>query len=256
MSESAYKLVCSSIDIKDPTILQKTIKKELTVNKYLSEMNSITQTDKRFGIKKTTYHSQVLFKVNANSTPGSAGLVFPFWQIASPTVITNYDIGKVVLKIRHQAINNSANTQLFRIVGTQQSGTDAFVVEGLTSGSETTDNTIMYTNGNTPGLSGSTSAHTAIAGADGTGLGTAANLYQSPFYIAGEAATSSVTVDRTYEIDFNTVLKSSTIANKPIALGLRLNEAPAAGFSIFLVEAHVEVITPDYTSYLKTHTIT
>jgi len=255
MSESAYKLVCSSIDIKDPTILKKNIEKEITVNKYLSEMNSITQTDKRFGIKKTTYHSQVLFKVNNGSTNGSAGLVFPFWQIASPTVSTNYDIGKVVLKIRHKAIDNSANTQLFRIVGTKQSGTDIFTVSGLTSGSETTANTIMYTNGNTSDLSGSTSAHTAVAGTTSEGMGTAADLYQSPFYIAGEDASSD-SVDRTYEIDFNTVLKSSATADKPIALGLRLNEDPVTNGSIFLVEAHVEVITPDYTSYLKTHTIT
>jgi hypothetical protein len=252
MSESAYKLVCSSIDIKDPTILKKNIEKEITVNKYLSEMNSITQTDKRFGIKKTTYHSQVLFKVNNGSTNGSAGLVFPFWQIASPTVSTNYDIGKVVLKIRHKAIDNSANTQLFRIVGTKQSGTDAFVVS---TGTELTTDTIMYTNGNTSDLSGSTSAHTAVAGTTSAGMGTAADLYQSPFYIAGEDA-SSASVDRTYEIDFNTVLKSSATADKPIALGLRLNEDPVTNGSIFLVEAHVEVITPDYTSYLNTHTIT
>jgi hypothetical protein len=252
MSESAYKLVCSSIDIKDPTILKKNIEKEITVNKYLSEMNSITQTDKRFGIKKTTYHSQVLFKVNASSTNGSAGLVFPFWQyLDSTTTANNIDIGKVVLKIRHKTTaNNSANTQLFRLIGTKQSGTDAVTAATTT---EETDDTIMYTNGNTT-VSGSTSAHTAGAGTANTKMGTAADLYQSPFYIAGEDA-SSASVDRTYEIDFNTVLKTSVTANKPIALGLRLNETPAAE-SIFLVESHVEVITPDYTSYLNTHTIT
>ena len=244
MPEAAYKLVCSSIDIKDPTILKKNLSTPIAADRYLSEMNSITQTDKRFGIKKTTYHSQVLFK----ST--TSGLVIPFWQIASPTVSTNYDIGKVVLKIRHQtASNNSANTQLFRIVGTQQSGTEALAVS---TGTETTANTIMYTNGTT--ITGSTSPHAAVAGADNVGMGTAANLYQSPFYIAGEDASGG-SVDRTYEIDFNTVLKSSATANKPIALGLYVNETPAAAASIFLVEAHVEIITPDYISYLNTHTI-
>jgi hypothetical protein len=251
MSEAAYKLVCSSIDIKDPTILKKKLSiTEMTANNYLSEINSITQTDKRFGIKKTTYHSQVLFKVNASSTPGSAGLVFPFWQYLDATTdANNIDIGKVVLKIRHKTIDNSANTQLFRIVGTQQSGTEALTAATTP---ELPADTIMYTSGNTT-ITGSTSAHTAVAGTTIAGLGTAANLYQSPFYIAGEDA-SSASVDRTYEIDFNTVLKTSVTANKPIALGLRLNEAPADE-SIFVVEAHVEVITPDYTSYINTHTI-
>ena len=253
MSEAAYKLVCSSIDIKDPTILKKKLSiTAMTVNNYLSEINSITQTDKRFGIKKTTYHSQVLFKVNASSISGSAGIVFPFWQYLDATTdANNIDIGKVVLKIRHKTIDNSANTQLFRIVGTQQSGTEALTAATTT---ELPADTIMYTSGNTT-ITDSTSAHTAVAGTDGVGMGTAANLYQSPFYIAGEAATTSVDVDRTYEIDFNTVLKTSVTANKPIALGLRLNEAPGAGESIFVVEAHVEVITPDYTSYINTHTI-
>jgi hypothetical protein len=255
MSESAYKLVCSSIDIKDPTILQKKITKTIAVDNYLSEINSNTQTDKRFGIKKEIYHSQVFLKVNASSNNetadgANAGIVFPFWQIASPTVSTNYDIGRVVLKIRHDTAstaNNSASTQLFRIVGTKQDGTETATLTDVAV-ETTANNNIMYTNGIT---SVSTSTDTMIS-ALGT-LGTAANIYESPFYIVGEDA-SSVDVNRTYDIDFNTTLKSSATANKPIALGLRLNQTPS-GVSIYVIDSYVEVISPDYTSYINTHVI-
>jgi len=225
----SHKLVCNSIEQKDPGYLTRSLATlTLTADSYLGEISSSTFTDKKHNIEKTTYHSQVFVKgTNAN-------LVVPIFQVTPSAAATQHEFGKLVLKIKHHNNNNSSKTQLFEVVGTQQSATEAGTTDLLTtSGLLTT----------------STSQTTMTANT----IGTAANLYSTGVYIAGEDASSAI-VKKTYEIDLNTYLTSDD-ADKLICWGLKFNQEPVTANSIFSIEAHIEMIDSKYDLYLDTHTI-
>ena len=225
----SHKLVCNSIEQKDPGYLTRSLATlTLSADSYLGEISSSTFTDKKHNIEKTTYHSQVFVKGT------TVDFVVPIFQFTPSAVATQHEFGKLVLKIKHQGIDNSSNTQLFEIVGTQQSATEAGTSDLLTtSGLLTT----------------STSQKTMTADT----IGTSANLYSTGVYIAGEDASSAI-VKKTYEIDLNTYLTSDD-ADKLICWGLKFNQAPATADSIFSIEAHIEMIDSKYDLYLDTHTI-
>ena len=225
----SHKLVCNSIEQKDPGYLTRSLATlTLTADSYLGEISSSTFTDKKHNIEKTTYHSQVFVKGT------TVDFVVPIFQFTPSAAATQHEFGKLVLKIKHQGIDNSSNTQLFEIVGTQQSATEAGTTDLLTtSGLLTT----------------STSQKTMTANT----IGTAANLYSTGVYIAGEDASSAV-VKKTYEIDLNTYLTSDD-ADKLICWGLKFNQEPVTANSIFSIEAHIEMIDSKYDLYLDTHTI-
>ena len=225
----SHKLVCNSIEQKDPGYLTRSLATlTLSADSYLGEISSSTFTDKKHNIEKTTYHSQVFVKGT------TVDFVVPIFQFTPSAAATKHEFGKLVLKIKHQGIDNSSKTQLFEIVGTQQSATEAGTSDLLTtSGLLTT----------------STSQKTMTADT----IGTSANLYSTGVYIAGEDASSAV-VKKTYEIDLNTYLTSDD-ADKLICWGLKFNQAPATANSIFSIEAHIEMIDSKYDLYLDTHTI-
>jgi hypothetical protein len=220
----SQKLIGSSLEIKDPGMLTRTYTKAFTTtDRYIGEIKSTTATDTKYNIKKTIYHSQVFAKTGTTS-----GLIIPFFEFAPSSTSTQYDIGKIVLKISHQAGNNAASNQLFQIVGTQQSASENRDTSHLSSTLATSTETPITT----------------------TIIGDNANIYESAIFIAGQAAGTK----KTYEIDFNSYLTSSATAGDLICLGLEFNQAPA-NESIFLIEAHVEIVEPDYGLYINTHTV-
>ena len=225
----SHKLVCNSIEQKDPGYLTRSLATlTLTADSYLGEISSSTFTDKKHNIEKTTYHSQVFVKGT------TVDFVAPLFQFTPSAAATKHEFGKLVLKIKHHNNNNSPRTQLFEVVGTQQSATEAGTTDLLTtSGLLTT----------------STSQTTMTANT----IGTAANLYSTGVYIAGEDASSAI-VKKTYEIDLNTYLTSDD-ADKLICWGLKFNQEPVTANSIFSIEAHIEMIDSKYDLYLDTHTI-
>lgn len=226
----SHKLVCNSIEQKDPGYLTRSLATlTLTDDSYLGEISSSTFTDKKHNIEKTTYHSQVFVKGT------NVDLVVPIFQFTPSASATKYEFGKLVLKIKHHNNNNSPRTQLFEVVGTKQSATEA-------------GNTDLLT---TSGLLTTSTTQTPMT-ADT--IGTAANLYSTGVYIAGEDASSAV-VKKTYEIDLNTYLKSGSTADKLICWGLKFNQEPVTANSIFSIEAHVEMVDPKYDLYLDTHTL-
>jgi len=225
----SHKLVCNSIEQKDPGYLTRSLATlTLSADSYLGEISSSTFTDKKHNIEKTTYHSQVFVKGT------TVDFVAPLFQFTPSAAATKHEFGKLVLKIKHQGIDNSSNTQLFEIVGTQQSATEAGTTDLLT----------------TSGLLTTSTSQTTMTAAI---IGTAANLYSTGVYIAGEDASSAV-VKKTYEIDLNTYLTSDD-ADKLICWGLKFNQAPVTANSIFSIEAHIEMIDSKYDLYLDTHTI-
>ena len=102
MTESAYKLVCSSVQIKDPKVLTKSSTLTKTADKYILEVSDTTQTEEKFGIKKTIYHSQLFFTLSDNN-----GYHIPFWEKQINTASTETQIGKIILKIKNLNKNNS-----------------------------------------------------------------------------------------------------------------------------------------------------
>lgn len=225
----SHKLVCNSIEQKDPGYLTRSLATlTLTADSYLGEISSSTFTDKKHNIEKTTYHSQVFVKGT------TAGLVVPIFQVTPSAAATKHEFGKLVLKIKHHNNNNSPRTQLFEIVGTRKSATEAGTSDLLT----------------TSGLLTTSTSQTPMT-ADT--IGTSANLYSTGVYIAGEDASSAV-VKKTYEIDLNTYLTSDD-ADKLICWGLKFNQEPVTANSIFSIEAHIEMIDSKYDLYLDTHTI-
>ena len=225
----SHKLVCNSIEQKDPGYLTRSLATlTLSADSYLGEISSSTFTDKKHNIEKTTYHSQVFVKGT------TVDFVAPLFQFTPSAAATKHEFGKLVLKIKHQGIDNSSNTQLFEIVGTQQSATEAGTTDLLT----------------TSGLLTTSTSQTTMTAAI---IGTAANLYSTGVYIAGEDASSAV-VKKTYEIDLNTYLTSDD-ADKLICWGLKFNQAPVTANSIFSIEAHIEMVDSKYDLYLDTHTI-
>lgn len=227
----SHKLVISSIEQKDPGYLTRSLATlTLSADSFLGEISSSTFTDKKHNIEKTTYHSQVFVKGT------TATFVVPIFQFTPSAVGTQHEFGKLVLKIKHHNNDNSSKTQLFEVVGTQQSATEAGTTDLLT----------------TSGLLTTSTSQTTMTAAT---IGTAANLYSTGVYIAGEDASSAV-VKKTYEIDLNTYLKSGAAdADKLICWGLKFNQAPVTANSIFSIEAHVEMVDPKYDLYLDTHTL-
>ena len=227
----SHKLVCNSIEQKDPGYLTRSLATlTLSTNSFLGEISSSTFTDKKHNIEKTTYHSQVFVKGT------TVDFVAPLFQFTPSAAATKHEFGKLVLKIKHHNIDNSSKTQLFEIVGTQQSATEAGTTDLLT----------------TSGLLTTSTSQTPMT-ADT--IGTAANLYSTGVYIAGEDASSAV-VKKTYEIDLNTYLTShGSTAGTLICWGLKFNQAPVTANSIFSIEAHIEMVDSKYDLYLDTHTI-
>ena len=225
----SHKLVCSSIEQKDPGYLTRSLATlTLSANSFLGEISSTTFTDKKHNIEKTTYHSQVFVKGT------TVDFVVPIFQYTPSATATKHEFGKLILKIKHHNNDNSLRTQLFEVVGTQQSATEAGTTDLLT----------------TSGLLTTSSSQTTMTA---NTIGTSGNLYSTGVYIAGEDASSAV-VKKTYEIDLNTYLTSDD-ADKLICWGLKFNQEPVTANSIFSIEAHIEMIDSKYDLYLDTHTI-
>ena len=165
------------------------------------------------------YHSQAIF----NSS--DIDCIVPFFEIIPTVAGTQYDFGKVILKIRFVG-NTSATTSLFEIVGTDQDGSTA-------------DDTTKLT-GST--LSSGTTVKTMAAGTIGT-------THNTGITIAGE----SMGTLKTYELDLDTYLKANdpTVGNT-VNLGLKVLSNGAGKFAL---EAHVELIEPNYDLYVSSHTM-
>lgn len=210
MSETNYKVSCTSLEIKDPDTFLATLSSE-TVAKYSFEMASKTQTKKDMGLTSTIYHGQSIINTNTTS-------ILPFWQY-NGSKDTNYlHIGRIVLHISYlNTVNNSNVSQMLQLVGTQESGSD------LTT---TTINTTTSTNG---------------SGNVVSSLGT---NYNSKFYLDGlntNISTPSNTTQK-WVIDLNKKFKSTDSDTNFIALGLKFNVAPADATTI-KIDAYTEVIS-------------
>ena len=224
MTESAYTLVCSSVQIKDPKVLTKNSDlSSKTADKYILEVSDTTQTDEKFGIIKTIYHSQLFFTLS-----NSNGFQIPFWQKQINTASAETQIGKIILKIKNLNKDNSSNTQLFQLISTQKSASEI----------DATLETASF----------STASNAAI---NNSKLGAGANSYS--FYIPGSNGTSD-TVSKIYEIDFNNNLKAKNASTSFIALGLQTSGTPTSE-SAFYVEAYVETIETN-DEYPTSHSFT
>ena len=93
MSETNYKVSCTSLEIKDPDTFLATLSSE-TATKYSFEMSSKTQTKKDMGSTRTVYHGQSI--INTTTTN-----VIPFWQYNGSQVTNYLHIGRVVLNISY-----------------------------------------------------------------------------------------------------------------------------------------------------------
>ena len=209
MSETNYKVSCTSLEIKDPDTFLATLSSE-TAAKYSFEMSSKTQTKKDMGSTRTVYHGQSI--INTTTTN-----VIPFWQYNGSQVTNYLHIGRVVLNISYlNTVDNSGVPQMLQLVGTQESGSD------LTT---TTINTTS----------------TQAAGSVISALGT---TYESNFYLDGVNTNTSTPANtsQTWIIDLNKKFKSSDSTTNFIALGLKFNTAPAAATTI-KIDAYTEVIS-------------
>ena len=210
MSETNYKVSCTSLEIKDPSTFLATLNSE-TATKYSFEMASKTQTKKDMGLTSTIYHGQSI--INTTTTN-----IVPFWQYNGSQVTNYLHIGKIILHISYlNTVNNSTVSQMLQLVGTQESGSD------LTT---TTINTTTSTKG---------------SGAVVSSLGT---TYTSNFYLDGlntNISTPSNTTQK-WVIDLNKKFKSTDSDTNFIALGLKFNVAPAAATTI-KIDAYTEVIS-------------
>ena len=206
MSEGNYKVVCTSLEIKDPEPFAQTyISSSVSTNdNYQFEMATKTQTKKDMGLTRTVYHGQSIIK---NS--GTANCI-PFFQYTSSTNSEIVTIGKIILEITDvTGVNNSTNNQLFQLIGTQQSVTE------ITDTLVTTDKASKAT------LLGTTQ-------------------YTSNFYLDGLAASKT----KKWIIDLNKAFTStgtSATTASYISLGLLFNTEPTA--CTIKIDAYTEIIS-------------
>ena len=208
MSEGNYKVVCTSLEIKDPEPLVQTyISSSVSANNnYQFEMATKTQTKKDMGLTRTVYHGQSIIKNN-----GTANCI-PFFQYTSSTDSEIVTIGKIILEITDvTGVNNSTNNQLFQLIGTQQSVTE--ITNTLVSASTDKASTEFL-------------------------LG--AKQYTSNFYLDGLAASKT----KKWIIDLNkafTSTETSATTSSYISLGLLFKTAPTA--TTIKIDAYTEVIS-------------
>jgi hypothetical protein len=210
MSETNYKVSCTSLEIKDPDTFLSSLSTE-TASKFSFEMSSKTQTKKDMGSTRTVYHGQSI--INTTTTN-----VIPFWQYNGSQVTNYLHIGKIVLHISYlNTVDNSGVPQMLQLVGTQESGSDL------------TTNTINTT--------------TTTQGA-GSVISTLGTTYSSNFYLDGVNTNTSTpeNTTQTWIIDLNKKFKSTDSTTNFIALGLKFNIAPSAATTI-KIDAYTEVIS-------------
>jgi hypothetical protein len=208
MSEGNYKVVCTSLEIKDPEPFAQTYISVSTNDNYQFEMATKTQTKKDMGLTRTVYHGQSIIKNN-----GTANCI-PFFQYTSSTNSEIVTIGKIILEITDVTGENDNNTikQLFQLIGTQQSETEI-----------TADQTSSSTD------------HVATPI---TVFGT--TKYTSNFYLDGLAKSKT----KKWIIDLNkefTSAADSTTTASYIVLGLLFQTAPKA--CTIKIDAYTEVIS-------------
>lgn len=218
---SNKQLIVGGIKQKDTDYLTRTYNgSALAADKYVAQQSATQIVNENYGIKRTVYHSQAIFNSSA------IDCIVPFFEIIPTVAGTQYDFGKVILKIRFVG-NTSATTSLFEIVGTSQ--------DGSTSDTDTK-------------LTGSTlSSGTTVKTMSTVTIGT--TPHNTGITIAGEIAGTL----KTYELDLDTYLKANgTTAEKTVNLGLKVLSANAGKFAL---EAHVELIEPNYDLYVSSHTM-
>lgn len=208
MSEGNYKVVCTSLEIKDPEPLVQTyISSSVSANNnYQFEMATKTQTKKDMGLTRTVYHGQSIITHNTTAN------CIPFFQYTSSTNSEIVTIGKIILEITDvTGVNNSTNNQLFQLIGTQQSVTE--ITNTLVSASTDKASTEFL-------------------------LG--AKQYTSNFYLDGLAASKT----KKWIIDLNkafTSTETSATTSSYISLGLLFKTAPTA--TTIKIDAYTEVIS-------------
>lgn len=216
---SNKQLIVGGIKQKDTDYLTRTYNgSALAENNYVAQQSATQIVNENYGIKRTVYHSQAIF----NSS--TIDCIVPFFEIIPTVAGTQYDFGKVILKIRFVGDTSSATT-LFEIVGTLQTGS--------------TSNTDTKLTGST--LSSGTTVKTMTLDTIGT------TYYTTVSSIAGEIAGTL----KTYELDLDTYLKANgTTAGNTVNLGLKVRSDNAGKFAL---EAHVELIEPNYDLYVSSH---
>ena len=108
---SNKQLIVGGIKQKDTDYLTRTYNgSALAADKYVAQQSATQIVNENYGIKRTVYHSQAIFNSSA------IDCIVPFFEIIPTVAGTQYDFGKVILKIRFVG-NTSATTSLFEIVG-------------------------------------------------------------------------------------------------------------------------------------------
>ena len=217
---SNKQLIVGGIKQKDTDYLTRTYNgSALAADKYVAQQSATQIVNENYGIKRTVYHSQAIFNSSA------IDCIVPFFEIIPTVAGTQYDFGKVILKIRFVG-NTSATTSLFEIVGTDQDGSTANDTTKLTGST----------------LSSGTTVKTMAAGTIGT-------THNTGITIAGESKGTL----KTYELDLDTYLKANdTTVGNTVNLGLKVLSSGAGKFAL---EAHVELIEPNYDLYVSSHTM-
>ena len=217
---SNKQLIVGGIKQKDTDYLTRAYDgSALGNNEYVAQQSATQIVNENYGIKRTVYHSQAIFNSSA------IDCIVPFFEIIPTVAGTQYDFGKVILKIRFVG-NTSATTSLFEIVGTDQDGSTANDTTKLTGST----------------LSSGTTVKTMAAGTIGT-------THNTGITIAGEISGTL----KTYELDLDTYLKANdTTVGNTVNLGLKVLSSGAGKFAL---EAHVELIEPNYDLYVSSHTM-
>lgn len=224
-------LIASSLDLEDPILLTRPLTFNLGNGRFVGEMANVIQYQSYFNIKHTFYHSQVFVKTNGND---SLNHTFPIMEITPTQTSYQYDIGRVIIHIVHQGADNSTQIQLMELVGTKQDGS-------------TSSSTHLEANGiSTDSTNQTLSANVIDAEGD---------IHNFGYFLSGEDASGDNVVKRTYEYSLNDYLKSSSsTAGNPVKIGLKFNQAPAAG-SIFKIESYCEIKKARFERYLDQQTI-
>ncbi len=210
MSEGNYKVVCTSLEIKDPEPFAETYNNDSgnkpSTNKYRFEMATKTQTKKDMGLTRTVYHGQSIIKTATQYH------IIPFFELKSTAANTPYTIGRIILEISDvTGVNNDndAQKQLFQLVGTTQ------------------ENTLIV-------ASNVNSSDTAL-----TALTPSNFAYTSNFYLDGLAASKT----KKWIIDLNKVFISHTSSTTSyISLALKFNTVLVEATTI-KIDAYTEIIS-------------
>ena len=217
---SNKQLIVGGIKQKDTDYLTREYDgSALDKNNYVAQQSATQIVNENYGIKRTVYHSQAIFYSS------DIDCIVPFFEIIPTVANTQYDFGKVILKIRF--VNDTpVNTPLFEIVGTSQGGSTADDKTKLTGSTLSSGTTVKTMEEDTIG----TTHNTGIT-------------------IAGESKGTL----KTYELDLDTYLKANdTTVGNTVNLGLKVLSIDAGKFAL---EAHVELIEPNYDLYVSSHTM-